>query len=124
MAEFKYQIPFPLGEDTTSYRLLSGRYVNTAEWNGRKIIEIEPEGIRLLAREAFSHYQAPASDPQQRRAGLLVQAQLAMAIAAGAMGSEPAHWRSTASQLLAGADALAPLVGEHRAWQRALTSKP
>jgi hypothetical protein len=77
-----------------------------------------------LARDAFAHYQAPAGDTQQRRAGLLVQAQLAMVIADTAKGSEQVHWKSTALQLLVAAEALAPLVGEQRAWQQALANKP
>ncbi len=79
---------------------------------------------QILARDAFSHYQAPTGDPPQRRAGLLVQAQLAMAIFDSAKGNEPAHWKATALQLLAESDALAPLAGEHRAWLRALATKP
>lgn len=79
---------------------------------------------QTLARAAFSHYQAPAGEAQQRRAGLLVQAQLAMAIADSAKGSETVHWKATALQLLAAADALAPLVGEHRFWRQALASQP
>ncbi len=54
MADFKYQKPFPLGADTTSYRLLSDRFVSTQMVNGRKIVSIEQEGIKLLAREAFA----------------------------------------------------------------------
>lgn len=77
-----------------------------------------------LARDAFAHYQAPGGDTQQRRAGLLVQTQLAMAIADTAKGSEQVHWKSTALQLLVAAEALAPLVGEQRAWQQALANKP
>lgn len=75
---------------------------------------------QTLAREAFSHYQVPVGDPQQRRAGLLVQAQLAMLIADSAKRNEQVHWKSTALQVFAAADAIAPLVGEHRAWQRSL----
>ena len=77
---------------------------------------------QALARQAFSNYQAPATDTQQRRAGLLVQAQLAMVIADTAKGSEQARWKATALQLLEAAEASAPLVGEHRAWRRALAA--
>ena len=54
MADFKYQKPFPLGADTTSYCLLSDRFVSTQMVNGRKIVSIEKEGLKLLAREAFA----------------------------------------------------------------------
>ena len=54
MAEFKYQTPKPLGEDTTEYRLLTKDYVSVVECDGRKILKVEPEGLRLLAREAFA----------------------------------------------------------------------
>ena len=63
MAEFKYQTPKPLGEDTTEYRLLTKDYVSVVECDGRKILKVEPEGLRLLAREAFadvSFYLRPA----------------------------------------------------------------
>ncbi len=54
MSEFKYQEPFPLGEDTAEYRLLSKEYVSTIEVEGRKILKISPEALSLLAKEAFS----------------------------------------------------------------------
>ena len=44
MAEFIYQEPFPLSEDTTEYRLLTKDYVKTVECDGRKIPEDRPEG--------------------------------------------------------------------------------
>ena len=53
MSEFIYQDPFPLGEDTTEYRLLSDDYVATDSFSGREIIKIDPEGLTLLAEEAF-----------------------------------------------------------------------
>ena len=54
MAEFIYQKPFPIQEDTTVYRLISKEYVSTVEVDGRKILKIDPKGIELLAREAFA----------------------------------------------------------------------
>ena len=53
MAEFKYQEPFPMSEDTTEYRLLTKEYVSVEECCGRKILKVAPEGLNLLAREAF-----------------------------------------------------------------------
>ena len=54
MPEFKYQEPFPLGEDTTQYRLLTKEYVKVVECDGRKILKIDPKGLELLSKEAFS----------------------------------------------------------------------
>jgi fumarate hydratase class I len=63
MAEFSYQKPFPIQKDTTNYRLLTKEYVSTVEVDGRKILKVAPEGLELLAREAFtdvSFYLRPA----------------------------------------------------------------
>jgi len=54
MPEFIYQKPYPLSEDTTKYRLLSNEFVSVAEADGRKILKVQPEGLELLAREAFT----------------------------------------------------------------------
>ncbi|MCE1198351.1 MAG: fumarate hydratase, partial [Marinilabiliales bacterium] len=54
MADFKYQKPFPLGKDTTVYRKLTGDFVSILNVEGRKILKIEPEGLELLAKEAFA----------------------------------------------------------------------
>ena len=60
MAEFKYQEPFPIENDTTVYRLLTKDYVKTIECEGRKILKIEREGLELLAREAYADVFLPA----------------------------------------------------------------
>ena len=54
MAEFIYQEPFPLSEDTTENRLLTKDYVKTVECDGRRILKVAPEGLELLAREAIA----------------------------------------------------------------------
>lgn len=54
MAEFSYQKPFPILKDTTNYRLLTKDFVSTTEVDGRTILKIQPEGLELLAREAFN----------------------------------------------------------------------
>lgn len=54
MSEFKYQTPFEMGEDTTSYRLITKDYVTVEECNGRKILNIDPKGLELLSKEAFA----------------------------------------------------------------------
>ncbi len=53
MKSFKYQDPFPLGDDSTPYRLLTKDYVSTNVFEGSKIIKIGPEALTLLAETAF-----------------------------------------------------------------------
>lgn len=50
---FHYQDPFPLGEDKTQYRLITKDYVSIGEFEGKPILKVAPEGLRLLAAEAF-----------------------------------------------------------------------
>ena len=51
--EFKYQEMFPLREDTTGYYHLTSEYVHEEEFGGRKMLVVEPEALRTLARQAF-----------------------------------------------------------------------
>ena len=51
--EFNYQEMFQLGRDKTKYRLVSSRYVHVAEFEGRKILKVDPRALRTLSREAF-----------------------------------------------------------------------
>ena len=63
MADFFYQKPFPIKKDDTEYRLLTKEYVSTVDFDGRKILKIDPKGLELLAKEAFadvSFYLRPA----------------------------------------------------------------
>ena len=60
---FKYQKPFPIQKDETSYKLLTKDFVSTVEFEGSKILKVAPEGLEFLAREAFtdvSFYLRPA----------------------------------------------------------------
>ncbi len=54
MKDFTYQKPFPLGEDKTTYRLLSKEYVSTVEFQGKKMLCVAPEGLEFLAQEAIA----------------------------------------------------------------------
>ena len=54
MADFIYQKPFPIQKDTTKYRLLTEEFVSTIEVDGRKILKVDPKGLELLAKEAYS----------------------------------------------------------------------
>ena len=53
---------FPLTEDSTEYRLLTGNHVAPAVWNGRNMLQVDPEGLTVLAEAAFrdvSHLLRP-----------------------------------------------------------------
>jgi tartrate/fumarate subfamily iron-sulfur-dependent hydro-lyase alpha chain len=50
---FKYQEPFPVGKDTTSYYLLTKEHVSTTLFEGKPIIKVEPEGLTALAQACF-----------------------------------------------------------------------
>ena len=54
MADFIYQEPFPVGEDKTKYRLLTKDYVKVVECDGRKILKVDPAGLELLSKAAYS----------------------------------------------------------------------
>jgi fumarate hydratase, class I len=54
MAEFRYQDPYPITRDETRYRLLTKEYISVRELDGRRILQVAPEGLELLAREAIS----------------------------------------------------------------------
>ncbi|MFA6147844.1 MAG: fumarate hydratase [bacterium] len=53
MPEFSYQDPFPLGKDTTKYRLLTKEYVSTKKFDGKEILQVDPEGLAFLAHQAL-----------------------------------------------------------------------
>ena len=44
---------FPMGADKTPYRKLSSDYVSTVDFDGQKVLKVDPEALRLLAEEAF-----------------------------------------------------------------------
>lgn len=50
---FAYQEPFPLGPDTTRYRLVSADYVSVRKFEDRELLDIEPEGLTFLAHQAM-----------------------------------------------------------------------
>ncbi len=53
MPEFVYQEPFPLGEDTTPYRLLTQEFVSGGRFEDHRILKVAPAGLARLAEEAF-----------------------------------------------------------------------
>ncbi|EFK11134.1 fumarate hydratase class I, anaerobic [delta proteobacterium NaphS2] len=63
MVDFIYQEMFPLGVDSTEYRLLSQAHVSVTSFEGREIVKIEPEALTALTEAAFkdvAHLLRPA----------------------------------------------------------------
>jgi len=50
---FKYQDPFPLGPDSTKYRLLSKDGVSVATFEGKEVLKITPSVLTFLANQAM-----------------------------------------------------------------------
>lgn len=50
---FKYQHPFPLGEDKTEYYLLTKDYVSVGEFEGVPVLKVAKEGLTAMANAAF-----------------------------------------------------------------------
>ena len=40
-------------KDDTQYRLITSDYVSVGDFEGHPMLKVEPEGLRLLAAEAF-----------------------------------------------------------------------
>jgi fumarate hydratase class I len=53
LPDFVYKDPFPIEEGTTEYRILTKDFVSTNFFEDNEILKIEPEGLTLLAEEAF-----------------------------------------------------------------------
>ena len=51
--EFEYNEMFPMGKDTTEYRLVTKDYVSTFKCGEPELLKGDPEGLRLMARQAF-----------------------------------------------------------------------
>ena len=54
MADFIYQEPYPIEKDTTEYELVTTDYVKVVECDGRKILKVDPKGLELLSKRAYS----------------------------------------------------------------------
>ncbi|WP_329905509.1 fumarate hydratase [Porphyromonas pogonae] len=64
---FKYQKPFPVGPDRTEYYLLTKDYVSVSNFEGKDILKVDPEALRMLAKQAFhdvSFYLRPEHQEQ------------------------------------------------------------
>jgi fumarate hydratase, class I len=53
MPAFTYQDPFPMGKDTTKYRLLTKEYISITKFDGKEILKVDPEGLAFLAHQAL-----------------------------------------------------------------------
>ncbi|NTX14707.1 fumarate hydratase [Myxococcus sp. CA051A] len=53
MNDFQFQEMLPLGKDETPYRLLTKDHVSTFEAGGRTFLQVAPEALTLLTREAM-----------------------------------------------------------------------
>ncbi len=51
--EFKYQDPFPLGPDSTKYRLLTKEGISVATFEGKEILKVSPAALTNLANQAM-----------------------------------------------------------------------
>lgn len=54
MGKFIYQKPFPVGEDKTAYVKLTDEFVSTINVDGREILKVAPEGLKMLAEKAMA----------------------------------------------------------------------
>jgi fumarate hydratase, class I len=54
MAEFIYEKPFQIEKDSTKYRLLTKDHVKVIEVEGKRILQVDPEALELLAKVAVS----------------------------------------------------------------------
>ncbi len=50
---FHYQNPFPLAKEDTEYYLLTRDHVSVSEFDGEEVLKVAPEGLTLLAKQAF-----------------------------------------------------------------------
>lgn len=50
---FHYQKQFPLGKDTTSYRLLTKEFVQTVDFEGETVLKVDPQALTYLAETAM-----------------------------------------------------------------------
>ncbi len=53
MGDFMYENPFQHRRDDTKYRRITADYVRVTEFFGRRILEVKPEALKMLARQAF-----------------------------------------------------------------------
>ena len=69
---FDYQPPFELDEDDTEYRLLGSDHVRPVEIAGRKMLEVEPAALELLAQHAFRDCSFLLREKHLRQVGAIL----------------------------------------------------
>src|SRR5581483_8449742 len=57
MTDSLFREMFPLGEDATPYRKLTGDYVSTAQFEGERVVKVKPEALTLLAAQGMADCQ-------------------------------------------------------------------
>ena len=70
MSDYVHHEMFPLGEDTTPYRLLTTDYVSTVNFDGRQFLKVDSRALSLLADQALrdtSHLLRPGHLAQLRK---------------------------------------------------------
>lgn len=63
MSDYVHHTMFPMGDDPTPYKKLTGDYVSEVDFDGQKLLKIDPRAITELTFEAFkdvSHLLRPA----------------------------------------------------------------
>lgn len=50
---FVFQKPYPLGNDTTEYQLLTDEFVETIEFEGESMLKVDPRALTFLAQTAM-----------------------------------------------------------------------
>jgi fumarate hydratase, class I len=69
MPAFAFRDILDLGEDSTTYRKLSGDFVASGQFDGQSVLKVDQQALSLLAAEAFrdiSHLLRPAHLAQMR----------------------------------------------------------
>jgi len=57
MSDFLFREMFPLGEDATPYRKLTGDHVSSACFEGQRMVKVDPAALTLLAAQALADCQ-------------------------------------------------------------------
>lgn len=72
---FVYSNPFPKGEDTTKYRLVSGPegFVKKAKFAGKPVLVVDPKALTILAHEAMRDVSFLLRPKHQRQVAAILQ---------------------------------------------------
>ena len=72
---FVYSNPFPKGEDTTKYRLVSGPegFVKKAKFAGKPVLVVDPKALTILAHEAMRDVSFLLRPKHQRQVATILQ---------------------------------------------------